>query len=136
MSDILKDYAARLQFVGDNAAHWSRYRHMTEAQLRDRAATAAAYWLDASPHEHTYLDAMVCTLYARLAIQAIATQRRLIHKLCQLLVDADATATWRGDRDGLCDAIDNDGKPYMSQAAEEMIDLATELLQSQEADAS
>jgi hypothetical protein len=41
--------------------------------------------------------------------------------LYRLLLDAHETALRRGDKYGLCDAIDNDGKAYPSAAMAEVI---------------
>lgn len=120
MTDVLDDYAARLHFVGDDAKHWSRYINMTEPDLRTRAAVAADYWLDTSPHEHTYLDAMVCARYSRLAMAAMAEQRHLIQRLFHTLWDMQLTAGRRGDT-YLFDSIDNQGDPYQSEALAQLL---------------
>ncbi len=44
--------------------------------------------------------------------------------LYRLLLDANETALRRGDKYGLCDAIDNDGNPYPSQFLADVIDKA------------
>ena len=47
-----------------------------------------------------------------------------VHQLLQLLVDADAVARARGDRNGLCNQIDNDGEPYPSADLANWLDVA------------
>lgn len=48
-------------------------------------------------------------------------QRETIATLRQLLIDADAVARQRGDSFGLCDSVDNSGRPYQSAGSDSIL---------------
>lgn len=54
---------------------------MTRELTDERVATAAAYWLDASPHERWEPDGIILARYARYAMTEI---ERLRAELCEL----------------------------------------------------
>jgi hypothetical protein len=45
----------------------------------------------------------------------------MLHQIARLIDDANQVALDRGDKYGLCDAIDNSGQPYQSAWAEMLI---------------
>ncbi len=52
--------------------------------------------------------------------------RQKLDLLYRLLLDANEVALRRGDKYGLCDAIDNDGNPYPSATMAEIVGTAAD----------
>jgi len=76
----IQDYKERLFLSDADRDHLHRYDGMDVGALEERAITAAAFWLDASPHEMTLLDGLVCALYTRKAIGLLATMRQMLSR--------------------------------------------------------